>query len=80
MNKLNKEIRDELYVRMRKMGLTIDVWARSRGIKTGVAASALYRHAGKPERPTIRQWRAREIIESLEALTGMTLCGKKLEG
>jgi hypothetical protein len=69
----NQNIRVELHTRMREKGLTVEGWAQARGISEGVASMMVSRHVGKTKRPT--GWRAKEVIEGLEAVTGLRLCG-----
>jgi hypothetical protein len=66
-------IRGEMHRRVREKGLTLEDWGRAHGIPTGGTAAAVSRYVGKDQRPT--SWRAKEIIEGLEELTGLKLCG-----
>ena len=69
----NGEIKDTMHIRLRKKGLTVESWARSRGISEGVASKAVSRYGGKARRPIGR--RGIEVIEGLEKETGLVLCG-----
>jgi hypothetical protein len=69
----NQDIRREMHLRLREKGLTVEGWARQRDSTEGVASKAVSRYVGKDKRPT--SWRAKEIIEGLEEVTGLQLCG-----
>jgi hypothetical protein len=70
----NGEARDTMHVRLREKGLTVETWARGRGISEGVASKIVSRYVGKARRPSGR--RGIEVIEGLEKATGLVLCGK----
>ena len=59
--------------RLLEKGLTVEGWARTQSISEGVASKVVSRYAGQEKRP--RGHRSKEVIEGLEALTGMKLCG-----
>jgi hypothetical protein len=69
----NQGIRSEMHLRLRKQGLTVEGWARTKNINDGIASKIVSRYVGQERRP--RGWRSKEIIEGLEKLTGLKLCG-----
>jgi len=56
-----------------KKGETVADWARKHGYNPTCAARYLLRWGGKDKRP--RGTQTREIIEALEAETGIRICG-----
>ncbi|GHS85551.1 hypothetical protein AGMMS49957_01830 [Synergistales bacterium] len=73
MKNPNHELKMAMRARLKEKGLTVEEWAQVKGIGEGVASSIVSRYVGRARRPT--GWRAKEIIEGLEELTGIKLCG-----
>jgi hypothetical protein len=69
----NQGLRSEMHKRLRERGFTLESWGREHGFVKGLASATISRHIGKNKRPI--GWRAKEIIEGLETLTGLKLCG-----
>ena len=69
----NQTIRNRIRARLIEKGMSLDSWARAHGYLEGVVPSTVSRYCGKDKRPIGKQ--AREIIEALEAETGVKICG-----
>ncbi len=66
-------IRNFLRANLLQQGKTISSWARERGLAVSFVTKIISRFAGTEKRPSRGQ--SLEIIEALEAETGIKICG-----
>ena len=65
--------RNSLRAKLLEKGLSLTAWEREKGYGNGVVRVVVSRFAGKDARPNGGQ--SLEIIEALEAETGIRICG-----
>ncbi len=65
--------RNSLRAKLLEKGLSLTAWGRRKGYGDGVVRVVVSRFAGKNTRPGRGQ--SLEIIEALEAETGIKICG-----